>query len=90
LLTYDLMNLMDTITLAQIYVFNTKILNAEEIQEIYKPEQKPVVITDILKISKLKIAIHQELIVIYIIYSIITITFYYILYMTKWVIFNYF
>jgi len=84
------MNLMDTITLAQIYVFNTKILNAEEIQEIYKPEQKPVVITDILKISKLKIAIHQELIVIYIIYSIITITFYYILYMTKWVIFNYF
>jgi len=38
------MNLMDTITLAKIYVFNTKILNAEEIQEIYRHEQKPLVI----------------------------------------------
>jgi len=47
------MNLMDTITLAKIDVFNTKIVNAEEIQEIYKHEQKPVVITDILDISKL-------------------------------------
>jgi len=47
-------------------------LNAEEIQEIYKHEQKPVVITDILDISKFKIAIHQELIVIYIKYPIIT------------------
>jgi len=65
LLTYDLMNLMDTITLAKINVFNTKILNAEEIEEIYKHEQKPVVITDILDISKFKIAIHQEIIVIY-------------------------
>jgi len=72
LLTYDLMNLMDTITLEKIDVFNTKILNAEEIQEIYKHEQKPVVITDILDISKFKIAIHQELIVIYIKYPIIT------------------
>jgi len=72
LLTYDLMNLMDTITLAKIDVFNTKILNAEEIQEIYKHEQKPVVITDILDISKFKIAIHQELIVIYTKYPIIT------------------
>jgi len=66
------MNLMDTITLAKIDVFNTKIVNAEEIQEIYKHEQKPVVITDILDISKLKVAIHQELIVIYIKYPIIT------------------
>jgi len=72
LLTYDLMNLIDTITLEKIDVFNTKILNAEEIQEIYKHEQKPVVITDILDISKFKIAIHQELIVIYIKYPIIT------------------
>jgi len=47
-------------------------LNAAEIQEIYKHEQKPVVITDILDISKFKIAIHQELIVIYIKYPIIT------------------
>jgi len=39
LLTYDLMNLMDTITLAKIDVFNTKILNAEENQEIYKHDQ---------------------------------------------------
>jgi len=30
LLTNDLMNLMDTITLAKIDVFNTKILNAEK------------------------------------------------------------
>jgi len=29
LLTYDLMNLMDTITLAKIYVFNIKILNSK-------------------------------------------------------------
>lgn len=72
LLTYDLMNLMDTITLAKIDVFNTKILNAEDIQEIYKHEHKPVVITDILDISKFKIAIHQELIIIYIKYPIIT------------------
>jgi len=57
---------MDTIALAKIDVFNTKILNAEEIQEIYKHEQKPVVITDILFISKFKIGIHQELMVIYI------------------------
>jgi len=51
-------------------VFNTKILNAEEIQEIYKHEQKPVVITDKLDISKFKIAKHQELIVMYIKYPI--------------------
>jgi len=57
---------MDTITLAKTYDFKTKILNAEEIQEKYKHEQKPLVITDILEISKLKIDIHQELIVIYI------------------------
>jgi len=68
LLTYDLMNLMDTITSAKIDVFSNKILNAEEIQDIYKP----VVITDILDISKFKIAIHQELIIIYIEYPIIT------------------
>jgi len=60
------MNLMDTITSAKIDVFNTKILNAKEIQNIYKHEQKPVVITDILDISKFKITIHQGLIVIYI------------------------
>jgi len=63
---------MNTITLTKIAVFNTKILNAEEIQEIYKHEHKPVVITDILVISKFIIAIHQELIVIYIKYPIIT------------------
>jgi len=32
--TYDLMNLLDTVTLAKIDVFNTKILNNEDIQEI--------------------------------------------------------
>jgi len=63
---------MDTITLAKIDVFNTKILNAEEIQEIYTHEQKPLVITDILDVSKFKIAIHQEFIVIYIKHPIIT------------------
>ncbi len=66
------MNLMDTITLAKTDVFNTKILNAEQIQEIYKHEQKPIVITVILDISTFKIAIHQEFIVIYIKYPIIT------------------
>jgi len=34
LLTYDLMNLMDTITLAKIDVFNTNIVNAEEITDM--------------------------------------------------------
>jgi len=56
LLTYDLMNLMDTITVAKIDVFNTKI----SIQEIYKHENRPVVITDLLDISEFKIALHQD------------------------------
>jgi len=56
LLTYDLMNLMDTISLAKIDVFNTKILNNDDIQEIYKQEDRPVIITDLLDISEFKIA----------------------------------
>jgi len=56
LLTYDLINLMDTITLAKIDVFNTKILNNDDIQEIYKHENRPVILTDILYISEFKIA----------------------------------
>jgi len=65
------MILMNTITLTKIDVFNTKILDAEEIQEIYKHERKPVLYTDILDICKFKIAIHQELNVIYIKYPTI-------------------
>jgi len=72
LLTYDPMNLMDTITLAKIDVFNTKILNNDDIQEIYKHEDRPVIIIDFLDISEFKIALHQDLIIIYIKYPIIT------------------
>jgi len=53
LLTYDLKNLKDTVTLAKMYVFNTQILSADDIQEIYKHEYKPVIITDLLDISEL-------------------------------------
>jgi len=53
LLTYDLKNLKDTVTLAKMYVFNTQILSADDIQEIYKHENKPVIITDLLDISEL-------------------------------------
>jgi len=59
------MNLMDTISLAKIDVFNTKILSNDDIQEIYKHENNPVVITDLLDISEFKIALHKDLIIIY-------------------------
>jgi len=64
LLTYDLMNLMDTITLAKIYVFNIKILNNDDIQEIYKHENRLVIITHRLDMSEFKIALHKDLIII--------------------------
>jgi len=64
------MNLMDTITLAKINVFNTKILNNDDIQEICKHEDRPVIITDLLDISELKIALHQDPIIFYIKYRI--------------------
>ncbi len=41
LITYDLQNLIDTITLAKIDVFNTKILKNDDIEEIYKHELRP-------------------------------------------------
>jgi len=62
---------MDTITLAKIDVFNTKILNNDNIQEIYKHENRPLIITDLLDISEFKIALHQDLIIIYKKYPII-------------------
>jgi len=66
------MNLMDTITLAKIDVFNTTILNNDDIQGTYKHEIRPVTITDLLNISEFKIALHKDLIIIYIKYPIIT------------------
>ncbi len=38
LLTFDLQNIIDTITLAKIDLFNTKILNNEDIKEILDHE----------------------------------------------------
>jgi len=64
LLTFDLQNLSDTITLAKIDVFNTKILNNDDIMEILKHEQKPVIIADLMDISVFKIALHKELVII--------------------------
>ncbi len=71
LITYDLQNLIDTITLAKIDVFNTKILNNDDVEEIYKHELRPVVITDLMDISEFKVALHKELFVVYIKYPII-------------------
>jgi len=70
LLTFYLQNLIDTITLAKIYVFNSKILNNDDIMEILKHEQKPVIIADLMDISVFKIALHKELLIIYIKYPI--------------------
>jgi len=39
--------------------------------EILKHEQKPVIITDLMDISVFKIAMHKELVIIYIKYQII-------------------
>ncbi len=71
LLTFDLQNLLDTITLAKIDVFNTKILNNEDIKKILEHEQKPVIIADLMDISVFKIVLHNELLIVYIKYPII-------------------
>jgi len=39
--------------------------------EIFKHEQKPVIIADLMDISDFKIALHKELVIIYIKYPII-------------------
>jgi len=51
---------------------NTKTLNNEDIQEIYKHELKPIIITALLDVSEFKIALRQDLIIVYIKYPIIT------------------
>jgi len=61
LLTFDLQNLIDTITLAKIDVFNTKILNNDDIMKILKHKQNPAIIADLMHISVFKIALHKEL-----------------------------
>lgn len=57
--------------MAKIDVFNTTILNNNNMQEIYKNELKSLVITDLMDISEFKIAQHKELFLIYIKYPII-------------------
>jgi len=47
LLTFDLQNLLDTIILAKTKIFNTKILNENEIKEIYNHEKHSVVLSDL-------------------------------------------
>jgi len=71
LLTFDLQNLIDIISLAKIDVFNTKILNNDDIMEILNHERKPVIIGDLMDISVFKIALRNELLIIYIKYPII-------------------
>jgi len=71
LLTFDLQNLIDTITSAKIDVFNTNILSNEDINKILKHEQKPVIIADSMDISAFKIALHKDVLIIYIKYPII-------------------
>ncbi len=68
LLTFDLQNIIDTITLAKIDLFNTKILNNEDIKEILDHEQQPVLIADLMDISIFKIVLHKKLLIIYIKY----------------------
>jgi len=75
LLTFDLQNLIDTITLAKIYVFNTKILSNDDIMEILKHKQKPVIIADLMAISVFKIALHNELLIIYIVVVVVVFLF---------------
>jgi len=71
LLTFDLQHLIDTITLTKIDVFNTKILNNDDIMEILKHKQKPVIMADLIDISFFKIALHKKLLIIYMKYPII-------------------
>jgi len=44
----------------------------DDIQELYEHENKPVIIKDLLDVSELKIALHKDLIIIYIKFTIIT------------------
>ncbi len=71
LITLDIQNLIDTITLAKANILNTKILNEQDIKEIFRHENKPVVLTDLLDISTFKIIKNQDLLIIYIRYPII-------------------
>lgn len=57
---------IDTIALAKIDVYNTKMLNNEDIKEILNPQQEPVIIADSMDICVFKIALHKELVIIYI------------------------
>ncbi len=70
LITLDIQNLIDTITLAKTNILNTKILNEQDIKEIFRHENKPVVLTDLLDISTFKIIKNQDLLIIYIRYPI--------------------
>jgi len=50
----------------------TKIINNDDIQKIYKHENRSVIITPLLHISEFKIALHQDLIILHIKYPIFT------------------
>ncbi|XP_033241581.1 uncharacterized protein [Drosophila pseudoobscura] len=68
LITFDLLNLVDTITLLKVNIFNTKILNKNEIEDIYKHEKHNVELSDLLDIATVKIIRNADLIIIYIKY----------------------
>jgi len=76
-LTYESYNDLFHVTNLSFYkeiiieVFNTKIWNNEDINGILKPAQTPVIIADLMDISVFKIALHKDLLIIYIIHPII-------------------
>jgi len=63
LLTIDFQNIVDSITLKKLNVFNTKMLNNEDIKELLNHQQMTVTITDLMYISVFKIVLHTEFLV---------------------------
>jgi len=71
LLTFDLQNLLVTIILAKTNIVDTKILNENEIKEIYNNENQSVVLSDLMDISTFKIVFNNDLLENYIKYLMI-------------------
>lgn len=71
ILTIELTNLINTITLSKIGVLNPNILNIKEINEIIKHEDVNFSISDLIDTSTFKILQNNELIIILVKYPII-------------------